>query len=117
MFGLGDLMMFLWFCWVLEHGSGMSEGGELALPDLGHLVMSAVVECGEVGSEEGLEGLEGGKIVAAEKLDGWVLATVPRMASCFSRFLREKMRSFAVSTVCFFLFYGAVLVLSLLFDL
>lgn len=102
-FGLGDLVMFLWLCWVMEHSLRFSmwrEGGELALPDVSHLVLSAFLACSEVGSYEnvwGLDGLGVEKIVAVQKLNGWILATVPGLTSCFSQFLREKIRSVAVS--------------------
>lgn len=102
-FGLSDLVMFLWLCWVMEQSSRLStwgEGGELALPDLSHLVLSAFLSCNEAGSDEsvwGLDGLAVEKIVAVQKLNGWILATVPGLASCFSQFLKEKIRSVAVS--------------------
>lgn len=105
-FGLSDLVMLLWLCWIMELSSRLStwgQGGELALPDLSHLVLSAFLACSEVGSYESvwdLDGLGVEKIVAVQKLNGWILATVPGLASCFSQFLREKIRSVIVSAVC-----------------
>ncbi|PKU81949.1 uncharacterized protein LOC110107815 [Dendrobium catenatum] len=102
-FGLNDMLMFLWLCWVMEQSSRLSmwgKGVELVLPDLNHLVLSAFLACSEVGGDEsvwGLDGLGERKIVAVQKLNGWILATLPGLASCFSQFLREKIKYVAVS--------------------
>ncbi|XP_020576338.1 uncharacterized protein LOC110021948 [Phalaenopsis equestris] len=99
-----DLMMFLWLCWAMEQSSRLpmsGEGGELALPDLSHLVLSAFVAGNEAGSDESvwsLEGLSVEKIVAVQKLNSWILTTVPGIASCFSQFFKEKIKSVAVSS-------------------
>lgn len=102
-FGASDLLMFLRFCWIMEQCPRLSmreEGGALILPDLSHMLMSAFVACGEIDDDESIsefDRLAVGKSVAVQKLNGWILATVPRLASCFPHFLREKIRAVSIS--------------------
>ncbi|GMH03246.1 hypothetical protein Nepgr_005085 [Nepenthes gracilis] len=86
-----EMSMILWACWMMSRSSRIlkpfEEKENVCLPDVNHLVLSAVVSCVEIGSDFdvcnfnvlGLDvELSAGKIVM------WVLRTVPNLADCFS---------------------------------
>lgn len=93
-----DLAMILSACWVMERSWRVSSKKEIAvIPDLRHLVVSALVLSGEVGEDDEIvwEGdvLGNEKSVAAQKVQLWVMSTAPGLASCFSRYVQEKLKA------------------------
>ncbi|KAG0474811.1 hypothetical protein HPP92_014497 [Vanilla planifolia] len=100
----GELLMLLWLCWVMEQSPRIAKrgGGEVFLPDLSQMLLSAFVACGEVVDDDGLwdfDCLQSGKSVSLQKLCVWLLTTAPGLLNCFPYFLREKIRAIAVSGV------------------
>ncbi|KAK8944782.1 hypothetical protein KSP39_PZI007971 [Platanthera zijinensis] len=100
-FGASDLLMFLWYCWIMEQSPRLwtrEADEELILPELSHMLISAFVACGEIGDDESVwefDQLVVGKSLAVHKLNGWVLAMAFGLVSCFPQFLREKIKAIA----------------------
>ncbi|XP_042472297.1 uncharacterized protein LOC122054949 [Zingiber officinale] len=101
----GELLVLLWICWVMGHSSRiakMPKGGKdpLVLPDVSHLLLSAFVSCGVVTEDESIwrcdvAGIDKG--VSAQKLQTWVLTTVPGLSNCLARHVQERIRDFSTS--------------------
>lgn len=106
----GELLMFLWICWVMAHSwrtAKMPKGGKdpLVLPDVSHLLLSAFVSCSVVTEDESIwrcdvAGIDKG--VSAQKLQTWVLTTVPGLVNCLARYVQERIQDFSTSAVCKF---------------
>ena len=99
-----DLVTLLLICWVMERSWRVSRKEETAvLPDLTHLVMSALVSSGEISDdyEKVWEGnvLEIEKSVPAQKVQLWVMSSVPGLASCFSQYVQEKLKACAAGSL------------------
>lgn len=81
-------------------GAGGGGGQGLVLPDLTHLVLSAMVASGEV-EDEGVawdfDVSRSKERMAASKVQVWMLSTIPGLTGCFPEYVREKLRSCAVS--------------------
>ncbi|KAJ0966947.1 hypothetical protein J5N97_023864 [Dioscorea zingiberensis] len=98
-----DVLVLLLVCWIMERSSKGSKGGEtrkgvVLLPDVTHLVLSALVASGEVVDDEGIWNFDvagSEKSVAAPKFCMWVLSTVPNLVHCFSQFVQERLRACA----------------------
>ncbi|XWS20981.1 hypothetical protein CRYUN_Cryun30bG0015900 [Craigia yunnanensis] len=95
-----DVLLLLWMCWAMlwnVRTSKFSERkGKLFLPDINHLVLSAVVSCAEVNSSLdvwdcdilGLDvQLPVGKFLA------WALTTAPTLSDCFTQFVHGRLGS------------------------
>ncbi|XVF63728.1 hypothetical protein PTKIN_Ptkin09bG0109400 [Pterospermum kingtungense] len=94
------VLLLLWMCWAMlwnVRTSKFSERrGKLFLPDINHLVLSAVVSCAEVDSSWdvwdcdilGLDvQLPVGKFLA------WALTTAPTLPDCFTQFVLGRLGS------------------------
>ncbi|KAL9667520.1 hypothetical protein QQ045_001881 [Rhodiola kirilowii] len=99
-----DVIVLLWMCWVMSFYSLDCEAWGLMrshdLPDVDHLVLSAVVSCIEEASsvdvwENDLSGFE--VQLPAVKLKSWFTSTVPQIASCFSKFVNAGLQNFTRS--------------------
>uniref|UniRef100_A0A0D9WAS9 TLDc domain-containing protein n=1 Tax=Leersia perrieri TaxID=77586 RepID=A0A0D9WAS9_9ORYZ len=105
----GEIAVLLWMCWVMAwSGSAprVSEGGKegepVVLPDVTHLVLSALVSAGAVADDAGVWGWEvsgGGKGVKVQEFTSWVLSTAAGLANCLSRYVQERFRSCAADPV------------------
>lgn len=92
--------MILLVCWIMERSWRVSSSKAIGeWPDLRHLVMSALVSSGEIWEEDekiwdsDVLGIE--KSMSAQKVQMWVVSTVPGLANCFSRFVQERLRACA----------------------
>ncbi|KAM1017391.1 hypothetical protein ACFX13_047712 [Malus domestica] len=88
-----DVLMLLWMCWAMSWYSRTSkisnEKLHLRLPDVKHVVLSAIVSCAEAGSglnvwDCDFSGL--GVQLPVGKFQSWVLKTVPGLPDCFTQF-------------------------------
>lgn len=86
-----DVIVFLLMCWTL---SVFRRDVDVCLPDVSHLVLSAVVSCGEVGGDFNLWDCD---ILALEvqlpvgKFLSWILTTVPSLPDCFAQFFIARL--------------------------
>uniref|UniRef100_A0A5B7CE16 TLDc domain-containing protein n=1 Tax=Davidia involucrata TaxID=16924 RepID=A0A5B7CE16_DAVIN len=95
-----DVLMVLWICWImswncknLKSSKGKADYG---LPDISHLVLSAVVSCAEVGSNMNvwdcnISGLD--VQLPAGKIHLWALKTVPSLADCLVQFVHSRLQN------------------------
>ncbi|KAL0369129.1 UNVERIFIED_CONTAM: hypothetical protein Scaly_1131800 [Sesamum calycinum] len=95
-----DTFMLLWICWIFSWDSRISRSntlkkiGECRLPDVSHLVLSAIESSAENGHE-----LDYWDSVVTEldfqlpaaKIHLWALKTVPHLADCFQQFLHARL--------------------------
>ncbi|KAB1203686.1 hypothetical protein CJ030_MR8G025495 [Morella rubra] len=99
-----DVLMLLWMCWTMSwdvRTSTISKAkANLSLPDINHLVLSAVTSCAEVGS--GLNvwhcevlGLE--VQLPVGKFLTWAFKTVPSLPDCLTQFVHERLQNFHVA--------------------
>lgn len=108
----GEIAVLLWMCWVMAWSgsapgvSGGQEGGgkgePVLLPDVTHLVLSALVSAGAVADDAGVWGWEvsrGGKGVKVQEFTSWVLSTAAGLGNCLSRYVQERFRSCAADPV------------------
>uniref|UniRef100_A0A0E0DJK9 TLDc domain-containing protein n=1 Tax=Oryza meridionalis TaxID=40149 RepID=A0A0E0DJK9_9ORYZ len=108
----GEIAVLLWMCWVMAwsgSGPGVSGGQEgggkgepVLLPDVTHLVLSALVSAGAVADDAGVWGWEvsrGGKGVKVQEFTSWVLSTAAGLGNCLSRYVQERFRSCAADPV------------------
>ncbi|KAF7004043.1 hypothetical protein CFC21_019298 [Triticum aestivum] len=101
----GEIAVLLSMCWVMAWSglaprvSGGEEGGKgeaVLLPDVSHLVLSALVSAGAVADDEGVWGWEvsgAGKGVSVQEFTSWVISTVPGLGNCLSRYVQDRFRS------------------------
>ncbi|KAK9270994.1 hypothetical protein L1049_026582 [Liquidambar formosana] len=99
-----DVLMLLWMCWIMSWDSRtlkLSKGkANRGLPDVNHLVLSAVVSCAEGVNDLNvwdcdISGLE--VQLPAGKFHMWVLTTVPSLADCFTQFVHARLQNSATS--------------------
>ncbi|CAM0902246.1 unnamed protein product [Alopecurus aequalis] len=100
----GEVAVLLWMCWAMAW-SGLapkdSEGAKgeapVLLPDVSHLVLSALVSAGAVADDAGVWGWEvsgaAGKGVTVQEFTSWVISTVPGLGNCLSRYVHDRFRS------------------------
>lgn len=95
-----DVLLLLWMCWAMlwnVRTSKYSEmKGKLFLPDINHLVLSAVVSCAEVNSSLDLWdcdilGLD--VQLPVGKFLAWALTTAPTLSDCFTQFVLGRLGS------------------------
>ncbi|KFK33195.1 hypothetical protein AALP_AA6G342400 [Arabis alpina] len=94
-----DLVMFLWMCWTMSWDGRRSKVGEsegcLFLPDISHLILSAVVSCTESGN--GLD-VWGSDVSGLEielpigKFLTWALTTIPNVTECLVHFCNSRLQ-------------------------
>ncbi|KAK2971475.1 hypothetical protein RJ640_020881 [Escallonia rubra] len=95
-----DLLMLLWMCWVMSWDSrnlSSSKGqADNVLPDLNHLVLSAVVSCTDGGADLGVydsdvTGLD--VQLPAGKLQLWALKMIQNLPDCFTQHVHARLRN------------------------
>ncbi|KAL5557913.1 hypothetical protein UlMin_034124 [Ulmus minor] len=96
-----DVLMLLWLCWTMSWDSKnlnfSQRKANLCLPDVTHLVLSAVVSCAdEVGSSLNvwdcdIWGLE--VQIPVGKFLSWTLKTLPGLPDCFGHFVNSRIQS------------------------
>ncbi|CAK9178436.1 unnamed protein product [Ilex paraguariensis] len=96
-----DVLMLLSMCWVMSWDSQnlrSSEGkGNYCLPDINHLVQSAVLSCtdhdGDLDVWNGdISGLD--IELPSRKFHMWALKTVPNLTDCLLQFIHARLRDF-----------------------
>jgi hypothetical protein len=96
-----DVLMLLWLCWTMSWDVRMlrisKPKANLCLPEISHLVLSAVTSCAEVSS--GLNvwhcdvlGLE--VQLPVGKFLTWGNKTVPTLPDCFTQFVHARLQNF-----------------------
>lgn len=90
-----ELVMFLWMCWAMSWDGRRSRSTDLFLPDISHLVMSALVSCTESGAsldvwDSDVLGLE--LELPVGKLLTWALTTIPSLTECLSHFCNARLQ-------------------------
>ncbi|KAL6216230.1 hypothetical protein ACLB2K_009456 [Fragaria x ananassa] len=94
-----DVAMLLWMCWGMSwccrSREFSKEKGSLCLPDVKHIVLSAVESCGEGDSglnvwECEVSGLE--VQLPVGKFVSWVMKTVPSLPGCFTEFVYAVLK-------------------------
>ncbi|PON70764.1 TLDc domain containing protein [Parasponia andersonii] len=95
-----DVLLFLWFCWTMlwdSHNSKISKMRvKLCLPDVNHVVISAITSSAEVNSSLNvwncdISGLE--VQLPIGKFRTWVLQTLPSLPDCFVQFVHARIQS------------------------
>lgn len=96
-----DVLFLLWLCWTalwdVESGKFLKNKVNLCLPDVNHLVLSAVTSCGEGGGGVNvwdcnvISGLE--IQIPVGKFLTWVLQTLPRLPDCCAQFFHSRIQS------------------------
>ncbi|KAG7543898.1 TLDc domain [Arabidopsis thaliana x Arabidopsis arenosa] len=97
-----ELLVFLWICWTMSWDGRSSKAAEmkgcLFLPDISHLILSAVVSC--IDSESGksldvwetdVSGLE--LELPIGKFLTWAFMTVPSLTECLSHFCNSRLQN------------------------
>ncbi|KAI3432024.1 TLDc domain-containing protein [Psidium guajava] len=99
-----DVLMLLWMCWAMLWSSKVRElpkgKAALYLPDIGCLVLSAVVSCVDNGSRLDLWNFDifgSEDQLPARKFVAWALATVPTLPDCYSQFVHEHLGNCSLS--------------------
>ncbi|XP_006653852.2 uncharacterized protein LOC102721075 [Oryza brachyantha] len=107
----GEIAVLLWMCWVMawsgsaprvSGGQDEAKGEPVVLPDVTHLVLSALVSAGAVADDAGVWGWEvsgGGKGVKVQEFTSWVLSTASGLGNYLSRYVQERFRSCAADPV------------------
>ncbi|PRQ27172.1 putative TLDc domain-containing protein [Rosa chinensis] len=94
-----DVLMLLWMCWAMSWYSRTREfpreKGKLCLPDVKHIVLSAIESCAE--AESGLNvwdcELSGLEVqLPVGKFLTWVLKTVSTLPGCFAEFVYAVLK-------------------------
>ncbi|PSS31272.1 TLD domain-containing protein [Actinidia chinensis var. chinensis] len=92
-----DVLMLLWMCYIMSwnYKNLVSFGGkDHGLPDLSHLVFSAVLSCAEAGVELNpwdCDILSMDVQLPAAKIHLWALKTVPSLTDCLSGYVHGKL--------------------------
>ncbi|KAK7316975.1 hypothetical protein RJT34_00827 [Clitoria ternatea] len=96
-----DVFLLLSVCWVMSWGSRNLKGeGNLGLPDLNHLALSAITSCAQV---EGGFNVWDCDITSLEvqlpamKFVTWVMTTVPCLSDCLRQYFHARLQM-AVTT-------------------
>ncbi|GAA0179231.1 hypothetical protein LIER_29947 [Lithospermum erythrorhizon] len=93
-----DVLMLIWICWMLSWDSYKIKSsyrkGDVALPDVSHLVLSVVQSCADGGDKLDpwdctISTLDVHLPVA--KIHSWALKTLPNLADCLSQFVRTRL--------------------------
>ncbi|KAL1205392.1 hypothetical protein V5N11_011292 [Cardamine amara subsp. amara] len=95
-----ELLMFLWMCWTMSWDGRTTKAAEtkscLFLPDISHLILSAVVYCSESGNsfdvwDSDVYGLE--VELPIGKFLTWALTTVPSLTECLSQLCNSRLQN------------------------
>ncbi|KAK8623300.1 hypothetical protein V6N13_118188 [Hibiscus sabdariffa] len=94
-----DLLLLLWMCWAMLWNvrtlKSSEREGKLLLPDIDHLVLSAVVSCGEVNSSFDVWDCDIMSLdvqLPAGKFLSWALSTTPTLSDCFTQFVTGRLQ-------------------------
>ena len=108
-----DVVLLLNMCWFMSwdcRNLGNFEGkGDLRLPDLSHLVLSAITSCAKV---EGGFNVWDCDISSLEvelpwgKFVTWVMSTVPCLPDCLRQYFHSRLQLAGV--ICVFIFNGVI---------
>lgn len=106
-----DVLMIFWMCWTMlwyTRTPKLSKGkAELCLPDVNHLVLSAVMSCAGVDSDLNVWDCNISDLhtqIPVGKFLTWTLTTVPNLIDCFTQFVHARLqRSVASEVSNFFL--------------
>ncbi|GAB4852499.1 hypothetical protein Ancab_016713 [Ancistrocladus abbreviatus] len=97
-----ELGMILWTCWLMSWSSRSSkcseENEEVDLPNVNHLVLSAIITCAETGSDFDVSSPDALGLDAeltAGKIHMWALRTVPSLADSFPQFIHSRVQKAA----------------------
>lgn len=95
-----ELGMIIWACWIMSWNSRSpkcaTESEHVSIPDLSHLVLSAVVSCVDNGSVVDVWDTDVFHLEAeltAGKIHMWAIRTVPNLAECFSNFVSSRLKA------------------------
>ncbi|XP_012073839.1 uncharacterized protein LOC105635371 isoform X2 [Jatropha curcas] len=95
-----DVLMLLWMCWTMLWDSKTSrfiKGKEnLCLPDISHLILSAVMSCAEVDSSLDVWDCDISVLdvqLPVGKFLTWALTTVPSLTDCFTHFINKRLQN------------------------
>lgn len=95
-----DVLMLLWMCWTLLWDSKVSRSpgrnASPCLPDVNHMVLSAVTSCAEVGSSLDVWNCDISALqvqLPVGKFLTWALKTLPSHPDCFVQFVHARFRS------------------------
>lgn len=100
-----DIFMLLWICWTFSwysrilRSNEQKSRGDCCLPDVSHLVLSAIESCAEDGHglyfwDSAISNLD--IQLPAEKFHMWALKTVPCLADCLQEFVHARLCYFAI---------------------
>lgn len=104
----GEVLMLFWICWVMGHSSRIAKMSRnakdpLVLPDMSHLLVSALVSCGVIAEEDEhiwrSDVLAVDKGVSAQKFQTWVLTTAPGLVNCLPKYVQERIQACSSSKV------------------
>ncbi|TYI42927.1 hypothetical protein ES332_A01G133000v1 [Gossypium tomentosum] len=94
-----DLLLLLWMCWAMLWNvrtlKSSERKGNLLLPDINHLVLSAVVACAEVDSSFDLWNCD---IVGLDvqlpvgKFLNWAITTAPTLSDCLTQYVNRRLQ-------------------------
>ncbi|MBA0606975.1 hypothetical protein Godav_019347 [Gossypium davidsonii] len=94
-----DLLLLLWMCWAMLWNvrtlKSSERKGNLLLPDINHLVLSAVVACAEVDSSFDLWNCD---IVGLDvqlpvgKFLNWAITTAPILSDCLTQYVNRRLQ-------------------------
>ncbi|KAL2499403.1 TLD-domain containing nucleolar protein [Abeliophyllum distichum] len=96
----GDVLLLLRICWILLSDSRKlklnlhKSRGDCSLPDMSHLVLSAIESCSEGGHELDYWDCIVSDLdiqLPAAKIHLWALKTVPNLADCFVQFVHARL--------------------------
>lgn len=96
-----ELLMLLWMCFVMNEQT-FNGKGDNSLPDLNHLVLSAVLSCAESGTEFDpweYDILSMDVQLPVAKVCMWALKTVPSLPECFTQFVHSKIQKSITSEI------------------
>ncbi|KAK9136232.1 hypothetical protein Syun_015562 [Stephania yunnanensis] len=95
----GDLIILLWLCWVMSQVTKrvplFKVEDKLGLPDIDHIVLSAISTCVEARDELKMwdcSALDLEVQLPAQNVHAWILKTVPGLADCFSQYVHARIQ-------------------------
>lgn len=101
-----DVTMLLWMCWTMlwdyrTFRNSKEKGKEnLCLPDVSHLVLSAVTSCAEVASDLNAWDCDVSALeveLPMGKFLTWALKTMPSLPDCFTQFVYARLQNVLTS--------------------
>ncbi|OVA12850.1 hypothetical protein BVC80_1805g55 [Macleaya cordata] len=99
-----DVLMILWMCWIMSWSSEISKfskrQAEVDLPNINHLLLSAVTSCTEISNDVNIWSCSISDLeiqLPAQKLHTWALTTVPSLAHCFTQYIHDRLQKCTTS--------------------